>query len=46
MLTEHVSPLSDEQQRGILCENVADLYQIDLAALSQAQTQPQTQPQA
>jgi predicted TIM-barrel fold metal-dependent hydrolase len=33
MLAEHSSQLSDEQRRGILCDNVADLYQIDLATL-------------
>ncbi len=33
MLAEHASQLSDEQRRAILCENVAELYQIDIAAL-------------
>ncbi len=33
-LEEHGKHLSDEQRRGILCENVADLYQIDLSSLN------------
>ncbi len=33
MLAEHGAHLTDEQRRGILCENVADLYGIDLAPL-------------
>lgn len=37
MLDEHAKQLSPEQQQGILCGNVADLYNIDLAALQAAQ---------
>jgi predicted TIM-barrel fold metal-dependent hydrolase len=33
MLAEHAARLSTEQRRAILCENVADLYGIDLALL-------------
>jgi predicted TIM-barrel fold metal-dependent hydrolase len=33
MLHEHAALLSPEQRRGILCDNVADLYRIDLATL-------------
>ncbi len=33
MLTEHTSHLTDEQRRGILCDNVAELYNIDTSAL-------------
>ncbi len=36
MLTEHTQHLTDEQTRGILCENVADLYDIDLTTLKVA----------
>ena len=32
-LAEHASTLGAEQRRAILCENVAELYRIDLAAL-------------
>jgi hypothetical protein len=34
MLAEHTKALTPEQKRGILCENVAELYGIDLAALA------------
>ncbi|HEV7734492.1 MAG TPA: amidohydrolase family protein [Candidatus Binatia bacterium] len=34
MLAEHAAALTPEQRRAILCDNVADLYHIDLAALS------------
>lgn len=34
MLDEHTRTLSDEQQRAILCGNVADLYGIDVPALA------------
>jgi hypothetical protein len=34
MLAEHAAKLSDEQRRAILCDNVAELYHIDLATLS------------
>jgi predicted TIM-barrel fold metal-dependent hydrolase len=34
MLEEHARPLTAEQQEAILCTNVADLYDIDLAALA------------
>ena len=34
MLAEHAADLSEEQRRAILCDNVADLYGIDLARLS------------
>ena len=33
MLDEHTRDLTDEQTRAILCENVADLYRIDLNTL-------------
>ena len=33
MLAEHAGELTAEQRRAILCENVAELYRIDLAAL-------------
>ena len=36
MLAEHAAMRTPEQRRAILCDNVADLYQIDLAALGQA----------
>jgi uncharacterized protein len=34
MLAEHGAELTPEQRRAILCDNVAELYGIDLAALS------------
>ena len=34
MLAEHASDLSAEQRRAILCDNVAELYHVDLAALA------------
>ena len=34
MLTEHTAQLSDEQRRAILCDNVAELYKIDVGALA------------
>ena len=34
MLAEHTQALSAEQKRAILCDNVAELYGIDLAALA------------
>jgi predicted TIM-barrel fold metal-dependent hydrolase len=34
MLDEHTQDLTPEQKRGILCDNVADLYGIDLAPLT------------
>jgi hypothetical protein len=33
MLAEQCAHLTDEQQRAILCDNVASLYNVDLAAL-------------
>ncbi len=36
MLTEHTKQLSEEQRRAILCENVAELYRIDLDRLQAA----------
>ncbi len=33
MLKEHAGSLRDEQRRAILCDNVADLYQIDIDKL-------------
>jgi uncharacterized protein len=33
LLDKHTAHLSDEQQRSILCDNVAELYRIDLSAL-------------
>lgn len=35
MLAKHAAQLTDEQRRAILCDNVAALYHIDLATLSQ-----------
>ena len=34
MLAKHAALLSDEQRRAILCDNVAELYRIDLATLA------------
>jgi predicted TIM-barrel fold metal-dependent hydrolase len=34
MLAEHAADLSDEQRRGILCDNTAALYGIDVEALA------------
>ncbi len=34
LLAEHTGALTAEQRRAILCENVAELYRIDLAALA------------
>jgi hypothetical protein len=36
MLAEHTKSLTDEQERAILCGNVADLYRIDLSTLTPA----------
>ncbi|MEM9620304.1 MAG: amidohydrolase family protein [Pseudomonadota bacterium] len=36
MLAEHTTCLTDEQTRAILCDNVADLYNIDLTTLEPA----------
>ncbi len=36
MLDEHTQNLTAEQKRGILCDNVAELYGIDTAALGAA----------
>lgn len=36
MLAEHTQHLTGEQTRGILCENVADLYNIDINTLKAA----------
>jgi predicted TIM-barrel fold metal-dependent hydrolase len=36
LLERHATDLSDEQQRAILCDNVADLYAIDTSALMEA----------
>ena len=36
MLDEHTRQLTDEQTRAILCDNVADLYNIDLSTLKAA----------
>jgi hypothetical protein len=33
VLDEHAAQLSDEQRRAILCDNVAELYGIDLGTL-------------
>ena len=33
MLDEHAANLTDEQAKDILCNNTAELYEIDLAAL-------------
>ena len=33
MLAEHTGELSEPQRRAILCENVAELYRMDLGAL-------------
>jgi predicted TIM-barrel fold metal-dependent hydrolase len=37
MLAEHTGDLTAEQKRAILCENVAELYRIDVAALSRSE---------
>ena len=34
MLAKHAALLSDEQRRAILCDNVAELYRVDLATLA------------
>ena len=34
LLAEHTGALTAEQRRAILCENVAELYRIDLAAIA------------
>jgi uncharacterized protein len=34
LLAQHAASLTEEQRRAILCENVADLYGIDVAALT------------
>jgi predicted TIM-barrel fold metal-dependent hydrolase len=34
VLAEHSAQLGDEQRRAILCDNVANLYGIDTAALT------------
>ncbi len=34
LLAEHTRTLTDEQRRAILCDNVADLYAIDLTTLT------------
>jgi hypothetical protein len=36
MLAEHTKVLTPEQKRGILCENVAGLYGIDVRGLEGA----------
>jgi predicted TIM-barrel fold metal-dependent hydrolase len=36
MLAEQTANLTEEQKRGILCDNVAELYRIDVDALAQA----------
>jgi uncharacterized protein len=36
MLAEHAAHLTAEQRRAILCDNVAELYRIDLSALAPA----------
>ncbi|MEO8604541.1 MAG: amidohydrolase family protein [bacterium] len=36
MLAEHAAQLTAEQRRAILCDNVAELYRIDLTALAPA----------
>ncbi len=36
MLAEHTRHLTDEQRRAILCDNVAELYNIDLSTLKVA----------
>jgi hypothetical protein len=33
MLAEHAAHLTAAQHRAILCDNVADLYRVDLSAL-------------
>jgi len=33
LLDKHAADLTDEQQRAVLCENVASLYNIDISAL-------------
>ena len=34
MLAEHTGDLTDAQRRAILCDNVAELYRIDLRTLA------------
>ncbi len=41
MLAEHCKSLSAEQQRAILCDNVAALYDIDLSKLNNSTEAPQ-----
>jgi hypothetical protein len=36
LLAEHSNDLTAEQRRAILCDNVAELYGVDLAALGGA----------
>ena len=36
MLAEQTKQLTAEQKQGILCDNVAELYRIDLATLQAA----------
>jgi hypothetical protein len=36
MLDEHAAHLTDEQRRAILCDNVAELYGMDLTSLQRA----------
>ena len=38
VIAEQTTHLTDEQKRGILCDNVADLYNIDLTKLTAATT--------
>jgi predicted TIM-barrel fold metal-dependent hydrolase len=33
LLAEHAGDLSDEQRRAVLCDNVAELYGVDVAGL-------------
>jgi hypothetical protein len=34
MLAEHAAALTDEQRQAILCDNVADLYHVDISTLA------------
>jgi predicted TIM-barrel fold metal-dependent hydrolase len=40
MLAEHTTMLTDAQRRAILCDNVAELYHIDLATLASGTASP------
>ena len=41
-IDEQTRDLTDERKRGILCDNVAELYNIDLETLQESYTRPKT----